>query len=157
MKFRPEDLKNLLSWAELARIPPGRLHLLYAGRESFVGCLEVATPEGGITGSAEFLHDLSSGRGEMSFEDLRLDIDILHFSEAFAEWPYEWDVTSGTWQIEGDVSWEQTASGFAYEGRSLHVIDSLAGSFRDTGFLGFSTIGSIVIGLLVSSWTSWSG
>jgi hypothetical protein len=33
--FRPDDLKNFLSWAELARIPPARLHLLYAGRESF--------------------------------------------------------------------------------------------------------------------------
>jgi predicted AAA+ superfamily ATPase len=34
--FRPDDLANLLRWAELARIPARRLHLLYAGRESFV-------------------------------------------------------------------------------------------------------------------------
>ena len=101
--------------------------------------LRIATPEGGITGTAEILHDLADGRGELRFDDLRLDIDILNFSEAFAEWPYEWDVTSGTWQIEGVVSWRQTPSGFTYEGQSLHRIDALAGSYGEVGFLGFST------------------
>jgi predicted AAA+ superfamily ATPase len=30
--FRPRDLKNLLAWGELARIPPANLQLLYGGQ-----------------------------------------------------------------------------------------------------------------------------
>ena len=110
-----------------------------ASNERLSTHFRIATPEGGITGSAEILHDLADGRGKVSFDDLRLDVDILHFSETFAEWPYGWDVTSGTWRIEGEVSWQQTSSGFSYQGQSLHRIDSLAGSYGDIGFLGFST------------------
>ena len=117
-----------------------------ASNERLETRLRIATPEGGVSGSAEIIHNLAEGRGGIRFDELVLDIEILHFSEAFEAWPYEWDVTSGSWQVEGDISWQQTATGFKYQGRSLHTVDSLAGSYGDVGFLGFSTQAELSLG-----------
>ena len=101
--------------------------------------LRVTTPEGGLSGSTAIRHELASGKGGMRFDDLSLDLNILHASEVFAEWPYAWDVTAGSWQIEGSVDWRLVGSEFTYKGRSIHTADSLAGSYGDVGFVGFGT------------------
>ena len=112
---------------------------LRASNDELSARLRIATPEGGLSGRAAIVHDLSSGRGEIELDDVALDIGILNFSEAFEAWPFEWDASAGTWRIEGTVDWRQAASGFSYGGQSTHTIDSLAGNYGDIGFLGFGT------------------
>ena len=116
-----------------------------ASNEQLSTRLSIVTPGGGLTGRAEVHHELGPGRGELRFEDVLLDMDILPFSEVFATWEYEWDVSSGTWEIEGGVAWQQTSSGFAYRGRSLHTVSSLSGRYGDMGFLGFGTRAELML------------
>jgi hypothetical protein len=120
-------------------VTPSIRGIFSASNDEVVTRFQVATPEGGLSGNIEVRHDLASGEGDLRFDDLSLDLGILNASETFAEWPYAWDVTSGSWQIEGSVDWRLAGSGFTYRGQSTHTADSLAGSYGDVGFVGFGT------------------
>jgi hypothetical protein len=120
-------------------VTPSVRGVFTASSDELTTRFQVATPEGGLSGNVELRHELASGEGQLQFDDLSIDLDILHASEVFTEWPYAWDVTSGSWQIEGSVDWRLAESGFTYRGRSTHTADSLAGSYGDVGFVGFGT------------------
>ena len=110
-----------------------------ASNDEVSAALRFSTPEGGFTGSAELRHSLARGTGEIRIRDSALDFDILNLSEAIADWPYEFEVSSGSWRIDAEVSWAVTDEGFAYTGTTLHSLDSLAGNYGDIGFIGLNS------------------
>ena len=110
-----------------------------ASNDEVSAALRFSTPEGGFTGSAELRHSLARGTGEIRIRDSALDFDILNLSEAITDWPYEFDVSSGYWRIDAEVSWAVTDGGFAYTGTTLHKLDSLAGNYGDIGFIGLNS------------------
>ena len=120
-------------------VTPSIEGMFTASNDEITTRLRISTPEGGLSGSTEVRHEILNGKGEIRFDDLSLDLDILHASEAFSDWPYAWDVTSGSWSISGSVDWLLTDSGFSYKGTSLHAADALAGTYGDIGFAGFDT------------------
>ena len=101
--------------------------------------LRIITPEGALSGRAEVRHDLATGDGAMQIDAISLDIDLLNFSEAFYDWPFEWDVTSGTWSISGALQWSAKDEGFAYTGLTTHTADGLAGKYGESGFVGMNS------------------
>jgi hypothetical protein len=109
-----------------------------ASNDEVSAVLRFSTPEGGFTGSAELRHSLARGTGEVRFRDTALDFNILNLSEAVADWPYEFEISSGYWRIDAEVNWAVTDEGFAYTGTTLHSLDALAGNYGDIGFVGLN-------------------
>ena len=114
-----------------------------ASNESVATTLRISTPDGALSGRTELKHDMLRGTGEMDFDDVSLDLALLPASEAFIDWPFSWDVTSGTWRIAGSVKWMSSAEGFEYSGQSVHTADSLAGAYDDIGFVGLNAVATL--------------
>jgi hypothetical protein len=120
-------------------VPPAVVADIKASNDSLAVSILASTPEGGFAGRAELLHELANGTGTMRLENAVLDFDILNLSEAFDTWPYDFDVSSGHWTINGALRWTSTDSGFTYQGTTTHSVESLAGKSGDIGFVGLSS------------------
>ena len=109
-----------------------------ASNDAVSAALRFSTPEGGFTGRAELRHSLARGTGEIRFSNTALDFNILNLSEAVADLPSEFEVSSGYWRIDAEVNWAVTDEGFAYTGTTSHNLDALAGNYGDIGFVGLN-------------------
>jgi hypothetical protein len=109
-----------------------------ASNERVSAEVDFGTPESGLTGRAALSHDLATEAGELTLESATVEFDLLHLSEMFTEWPYDWDVTAGRGSAEADIRWTAKDSGFTYTGSAAVSADSLAGRYADIGFLGAS-------------------
>ena len=127
---------DALAYAGRRFVTPSIDASFVASNQSIATALRISTPEGALAGRADLSHNLARGVGEMRIDEVALDLALLHASETFLDWPFEWDVTSGSWRITGALEWKFTDAGFSYSGTSTHTADSLAGAYDDMGFVG---------------------
>lgn len=104
--------------------------------EQLSASVRFSTPEGGLSGSADVLHDLVQNRGELSVERAAIEFDTLNLSGIFTDWPYDWDIEAGRASAAAEIRWQESDAGFAYEGTATVSADSLAGRYADIGFVG---------------------
>ncbi len=84
-------------------------------------------------------HNLDSNTGQLSIDDAALSFSAQELSDRVSPWPYDWDISAGTFSGELQLNWEKADSDWPLSGQSSIRMTDLAGAYDDTAFAGLST------------------
>lgn len=84
-------------------------------------------------------HNLASGTGQLSIQDIALSFDSQGLSDRVSPWSYDWDISAGTFSGKLQLNWEKPDSDWQLDGASSIQMTDLAGAYADTAFAGLST------------------
>jgi hypothetical protein len=87
----------------------------------------------------EARHNLDSDTGQLSMQDVALSFDLQGLADRVSPWPYDWDISAGTFSGELQLNWEKPDSDWLLDGASSIQMTDLAGAYADTAFAGLST------------------
>jgi hypothetical protein len=87
----------------------------------------------------EARHNLDSDTGQLSMQDVALSFDSQGLADRVSPWPYDWDISAGTFSGELQLNWEKPDSDWLLDGASSIQMTDLAGTYADTAFAGLST------------------
>ena len=128
-----------ISWDGNGIVAPGVKGDVSLQNNRLTASLVLADDEGAVTSDVDALHDLATGEGSISVTSAALSFDQAKLSEHFLQWPYAWDVVSGTWTTDLKIDWVVGDDQTEYSGTMTHRAAALAGNYTDYVFSGLST------------------
>ncbi len=87
----------------------------------------------------EARHNLDSDTGQLSMQDVALSFDSQGLADRVSPWPYDWDISAGTFSGALQLHWVKPDSDWQLAGTSSVRVTDLAGAYADTAFAGLST------------------
>jgi len=87
----------------------------------------------------EAQHNLDSDTGQLSIQNIALSFGSQGLADRVSPWPYDWDISDGTFSGHLRLNWEKPDSDWQVDGASSIQMTDLAGAYADTAFAGMST------------------
>jgi len=84
-------------------------------------------------------HNLDSDTGQLSMQDVALSFGSQGLAGRVSPWPYDWDISAGTFSGELQLNWDKPDSDWLLDGEAAIHMTDLAGAYADTAFAGLST------------------
>ncbi len=84
-------------------------------------------------------HNLDSDTGQLSIQGVGLSFASQGLSDRVSPWPYDWDISAGSFSGELQLNWEKPDADWRLDGVSSIQMTDLAGAYADTAFAGLST------------------
>ena len=137
-----QDVQVVLGRPTLAghRIVAPRIRADVSGSgERVSATVAFSTPENGLSGRAELVHELATATGRLTLPSAAVDFGALALSKLVTDWRQDFDVTSGRCTANAELRWTLGDAGPDYEGTASLAAESLAGRYGDVGFLGFES------------------
>jgi len=87
----------------------------------------------------EAQHNLDSDTGQLSIQDVALSFNSQGLADRVFPWPYDWNISAGTFSGELQLQWQKPDSDWLLDGAFSIQMTDLAGTYADTAFAGLST------------------
>lgn len=128
-----------LSWRDSDILMPGIDATISLQENDVKASLLLFDGEGSLSAQVDIAHNMATGAGAISIDDAKLIFDHNGLSRHFLEWPYEWDIMSGTLSAGLRLNWRTGDDGAEYDGTMQYQAESLAGNYDDIVFSGLNT------------------
>lgn len=128
-----------VSWDGTGIVAPGVEGKISLQDNRVATSLVLSDDEGALSARADATHHLLTGTGTVAVQDATLLFGQRKLSGHLLQWPFAWDVISGTWAGELELNWKTGETGTDYSGTMTYRADELAGAYNDFVFTGLNT------------------
>ncbi len=128
-----------ISWDGTDIVAPGVAGRVSLQDHSITASLALAGQESAVTAHVDVLHHLSTNRGSITVDAARFEFERGKLSDHFLQWPYAWDIVSGSWTTDLTIDWIVGDDQTEYSGTMTHRATALAGNYNDYVFSGLDT------------------
>ncbi len=128
-----------VSWSGNTIVVPGVRGAISFQDDEVIASSELFDDEGALAAHVDASHNVATGEGSVSTNDATVVFNQGDLSNHFLEWPYAWDVASGTLSLELEANWKTGGASTEYDASMTSRADALAGNYNDIVFSGLST------------------
>ncbi len=127
-----------VKWDTTNLITPGFRGTISLDNDNMTAALLIADNGESLSAHIDVSHNMRTGKGTLSIHDASLHFEQKALSDHLSSWPYAWDILSGTWTTQLDLTWATQAANTEYTGSLSNQAFHLEGHYNDIVFTGFS-------------------
>ncbi|MCI0517838.1 MAG: YdbH domain-containing protein [Woeseiaceae bacterium] len=125
-----------IRWKDIGIVAPGAAGKLSLDDGVARTTIELSDSAGALSAQVDVRYEMAAGRGSVALRDANLSFDRQPLSAKLLDWPYPWDLVSGSWNANGVFEFASEGDDWVYEGSLTQGVRSLAGHYNDIVFTG---------------------